>query len=215
MMRFTKIKWDTKEVLLRWTTEKGGETHDHEVTAKAPPHPDFVTALKALREDVINICELPISYESGLRVQSVTMSRSEKTGIEGAVVTALKTLASASSPLVLNTPYLVDDPAAETGAMTREMASRLSDLRFEAERYIEGKRAQGELFTPSAAEQRANDEAGAGETTEFDATAGVPGASVKVDGRWVEATQQNVGVAVERAIAGRQGRRGRPGSDQD
>jgi hypothetical protein len=196
-MRFTKIKWNTKELLLEWTTERGGETHGHELTSKGTPHPDFVEALKALKDDVIEIAELPLSYAHGLRVQSVTMSRSEKTGVEGAVITGLKSLTSATSPLVLNTPYLVNDPQAETGAMTSGMAERLETLRFEAERYIEGKRAQGELFPPSAAEERANADAGAGETTM--SLNGGPQVPLS---------------AVRDALDIVKGRRGRPGSDQ-
>lgn len=152
-MRFKKIKYDTKEVTLIFTTETSGETHEHTITSKAHPHPDFVEALAALVDDVVDICGLPLAYEEGLRVQSVTFSYSEKTGSSGAVVTALKSLAMSSAPLVLNTPHLVED--GEAGVMTSHMRTRLRGLESEAQQYLSGKRAQGDLFDTTADEETA------------------------------------------------------------
>lgn len=125
-MRFKKIKYDTKEVTLLWTTEKSGETHEHTLTSDQAPHPDFIEAMQALVEDVRRICELPMSFEDGMRVQSVSLSYSEKTGAGGAVITALKTLSAANAPLVLSTPHLVDE--GETGVMPFGMQERLEVL---------------------------------------------------------------------------------------
>ena len=146
-MRFSKIKYDTKEVSLKWTTEKAGETHEHQLTSAQTPHPDFVAALADLVNDVSTICDFPIDYEDGVRVQSVSLSLSEKTGQRGAVITALKSLAIANAPLVLNTPHLVED--GESGVMPHGMPRRLEALQREAAAYLNGKREQTELFGDS------------------------------------------------------------------
>lgn len=163
-MRFTKIKWDQKEVTMKWVAQRGSEEHTHELTSKALPHADFDRALRALKDEVLDVLELDESYGGGLRVQSVTFSKSEKTGAAGAVVTSLKTLTVSTGPLVLNTPYMLEDGDQETGVMGSSMAEKLNTLRAEARAYIDGsKRGQGDLFGTSPAETDTNARADAGE----------------------------------------------------
>jgi hypothetical protein len=70
-------------------------------------------------------------------------------------VTCLKKLTQANAPLVVNTPHLrepvEDREFGETGFFTDGMAEALLEAENQAEAYVGGKRAQGELFnsTPS------------------------------------------------------------------
>jgi hypothetical protein len=143
MMRFKKVKWDEKEVTLIWTTESGTETHERELTSKNAPHVDFASALQALRGDVLSVCELD-DAEEDLRVQSVSLSFSEKSGLRGAVVTGLKPVQIANSPVVLNTPHLTESGDGDKGVMPGSMWRRVLALEAEAQAYLNGKTAPKE-----------------------------------------------------------------------
>jgi hypothetical protein len=168
--RFTAIKWNEKSVELEWTTLEGAITHDHQLSSPDEPHLEFRTALQALGEDVLDICELEEGYGAGMRVQSVSLSLSGKTAKRGVVVTAMKTLAQTNAPLALHTPHLVeakdDDgeakPAGKAkaeevkGVMPAGMLTRIEALEAEAWEYLAGKRApkrQTELALGTTAEE--------------------------------------------------------------
>lgn len=147
-MRFTKIKYDGSTVLLTWTTKKvTGEEVRHELTSPQDPHPDFLSALDEFRPTVLELLELDEDYGSGLRVQSLSINE-EKDGRIGCVVTSLKTLDAAHSPLVLNTPHLRErvDETTDRGFLSDEMMTAIARVEREAEAYVNGKRAQGDLF---------------------------------------------------------------------
>ena len=139
-MRFKKVRWDQKAVTLIWTTESGTETHEHDLTSKQAPHGDLDDALQALAGDVVNVCEMDLDLDT-LRVQSVSLSFSEKTGVRGAVVTALKPVKIASSPVVLNTPHLTESGDNDKGVMPPSMWRRVLTIEDEARAYLDGKRA--------------------------------------------------------------------------
>lgn len=145
MMRFKKIRWDQKAITLLWTTESGTETHDHELVSQQEPHADLNGAMQALASDVLNVCELDAAIEY-LRVQSVSLSFSEKSGLRGAVVTALKPVMIANSPVVLNTPHLTEDGEDPKGVMPAHMWRRILALEAEAQAYLDGKRAPKAQF---------------------------------------------------------------------
>jgi hypothetical protein len=154
--RFKRIKWNGRDVSLEWTatTQDGAETHDHQLTCKDAPNPEFDAALQALKQDVLVIAELQDEegdlpgYGETMRVQSVSLSLNAKSGNRGAVVTAMKTLQLANAPLALHTPHLVaetdDDEGDEgerAGVMPAGMWARIEALEKEAWAYLDGKRA--------------------------------------------------------------------------
>lgn len=151
MKRFKKISWNGKQVSLEWTAtiQDGAETHEHQLTCKDAPNPEFDVALQALKRDVLVIAELEeADYEEGMRVQSVSLSLNAKSGNRGAVITAMKTLELANAPLALHTPHLVaeidtdgDDEGERAGVMPTGMWSRIETLEKEAWSYLDGKRA--------------------------------------------------------------------------
>ena len=151
--RFKKIIWNEKLITLEWTTQDGTEQHDHELTCADAPKPSFDVALQALLEDVLMITQHDATYGEGMRVRSVSLSLSEKTGVRGAVVTALKPLDIANAPLALHTPHLVSEGASDdeggadakpndkTGIMPAGMWDRIEELETEAWSYLAGNRA--------------------------------------------------------------------------
>lgn len=114
-------------------------------------HVDLGTAFDALAPYVREILEWPNSlYGNHMTVTGVSWSVSEKTDVEGAVISAQASLEGCNSPFCFNTPFLPfdlyneeneDQPVMPDGAQ-----DALRELRAEVLAYIEGKRAQGDLF---------------------------------------------------------------------
>lgn len=157
-MDFRKIKFDGSKVTLTWAEETPSkrpgvkDTTEHTLTSFDTPAPEFISAMRALAPLACRIIEVPDYYGANpdlFKVQSASMPESG-----GAVVTCLCTVDAAPAPVVLNTPFLTDDP--DSGYdVPSEFFSAIDALRKEAERFHKGERAQGDLFSEPA--HRADD----------------------------------------------------------
>lgn len=146
MMRFTKIKFDGAAVVIALVETKGKSEDVRTLTSRELPHPEFVEALGACLQPAVDVCELPLSYKSRLRVQSVSLSEDDD-GNRGCVVTMLKTLNGLPVPLVLNTPHVsMREQADGSYTIPNALAGALDDLETEARAFLGGKRAQADLF---------------------------------------------------------------------
>lgn len=155
-MKFTKIKYGSDGVELRWTTDSAKDQVAHVLTSKDKPEPEFESRLQLLVHHAARILDLPGSYEMGMKAVGVSLVYEEKSGRKGCVITCLKELPATSvAPACLNTPYLrepdIDD---ENPCMSDELVADLADLEAAARRYIEGKRAQQDLFASQPPESR-------------------------------------------------------------
>lgn len=155
--RFTKIKFDGSKVRIEYEVTRGpGDPDAFSVQCADMPAPEFSAALADLAQDVATICELGADSLPTLRVRGVTFTWSS--GVMGACITALKTLKSANAPLVLNTPHLPEEAyGGDDASPTLDTATcrRLRALMAEAERYLNGDRAQGSLLVAAAAAEMA------------------------------------------------------------
>jgi hypothetical protein len=118
-------------------------------------HPDLDAAFAALAPSVREILEWPSSlYGNSMTVTGVSWSVSEKTGVEGAVISAQAQLDDCNSPFCFNTPFLpfeLYNEENEGQPVMPDSAQRALDvLRVEVQAYIDGKRAQGDLFSDLA-----------------------------------------------------------------
>jgi hypothetical protein len=153
-MRFTKVKYDGSKVRIEYEVPRkdGGDADAYTLVSIDAPAPEFIAALAAMRQDVIDICELDPSCGDKLEVRGVTITHTND--VLGACVTAIKKLKTANAPLVLNTPHLpeVSYSGDDNGEplMTTAMGDRLSALFIEAQRYVDGERAQASLFDAEA-----------------------------------------------------------------
>jgi hypothetical protein len=123
-------------------------------------HPDLDAAFDALAPEVREILEWPSSlYGNSMRVTGVSWSMSEKTGVEGAVISAQAQLDECNSPFCFNTPFLpfdlYNEENEEQPVMPDGAQDALTALRTEVQAYIDGKRAQGDLFRTNPAEEHA------------------------------------------------------------
>lgn len=143
---FTKIKWDGKQIYLAWQTKAGNDTVESTLSSKDEPHETFHAALQAFAPGMLELLQLPQAYGRELHVRGVSINY-ESDGRMGLVITALKML-NTTAPLVLNTPHQKEEgDLDEAGTfISRATRQRLDELVAEAERYIDGHRAQGDLF---------------------------------------------------------------------
>lgn len=119
-------------------------------------HPDLAAAFDEIAEHVRVILEWPSNlYASAMTVTGVSWSESENTGVEGAVISAQATLEGCNSPFCFNTPFLpfelYNEENPDQPTMPDDAIDALELLRDEVRAYIEGKRAQGDLFGEEAA----------------------------------------------------------------
>ena len=150
MNRIEKVKYDGTRVRIEYSVERQDGRFDERVlSCYDEPIPEFKTALAALVEDVCDICELPADQAEKMRVQSVSLSYTND--ILGLVITALKSVKTAQSPVVLNTPHIPAQSYAEGGegpVLADNTLMRVETVTREAERYIDGERAQQSLPMP-------------------------------------------------------------------
>ena len=159
-MQFQKIAYTPPKdgrlgtVRLAWETTKvtaDGDLALDERTLKSndEPHPAFLAALAGLKPAVLAACfatveESETAEADGLTVRSVTlkeMAGEDGDDIDGVTITALRQLPWTGAPLVLNTPF-----SPVENVPYQPLAARLNTLTLEAERFVQGKRAQGSLF---------------------------------------------------------------------
>ena len=152
-MRIQKVKvTKSGEVSIDWSVKAKAERWDEFSIRRSgdEPAPEFGKAMQALVEDVLLICELPDSCEAGMKVSGLSISWNEETGIWGAVITAQRSLATANSPLILNTPHLPSEPYSQQPGDTNPVLmgvtiTRIETVMEEAEKYVKGHRRQMEL----------------------------------------------------------------------
>lgn len=154
---FSKIRFDGEKVVIVYTVdrESGGDPDEYSLKSADTPSVEFTMALQALKRDVVDICEFPSTDEKKFTVRGVSLSHTD--GVLGVVITALKLVETANAPLVINTPHLAQTDTAPS--LPIATADRIKTLCEQAQKYVDGERAQGELFPgiPALAEQLRKD----------------------------------------------------------
>ena len=148
-MNFTKIKYNGDVVELEWGKERddGSEVSTRFKCFDAPLE-DFKKAMIAFRALVAHITDLPGEWVTDLAITGLSIN-TEKDGRRGLVITAMKKLPTANSPLILNTPHLrelVDEPPGP-GFFVDGMDRAIERAEKAATEYLKGKREQVELFS--------------------------------------------------------------------
>jgi hypothetical protein len=138
--------------------DKDTERHEVVKCAMDKVHPDLADRFNALPGSVREILEWPSNLYAGgigkdgrdrIRVTGVSWSYSETTDVEGACIIVQVDLENSNSPLCLTTPHLPYDQYAEDGnqpVMPDGAQDALNALKAEVQAFLDGKRAQGDLF---------------------------------------------------------------------
>jgi hypothetical protein len=147
----TKVKAKDGEVIIKFKEDLGNNTEKESIfKCNDEMHPDFQMCFTKLIPVVYQILQLPEEWRAGeMRVTGVSFSHSESTEVDGAVITGLVNLSTSNSPFSFNTPHLPFDQYSEKGnspTMNFDAVNKLEHLKEEALAYMNGKRAQADLF---------------------------------------------------------------------
>lgn len=157
--RFTKIKFDPKKGMVHLEYKSGKQLLD-EYTMKCTeaPHPNFLKSLEVFKTHVTDICELPAEYAERIIVRGISLNYGGEDDVMGCVIIAGMELQNSNAPLNLNTPnkiecmYNPDMPDDEKVLMSADMREDIEELIHEANLYVEGERAQTNLFAEEVKE---------------------------------------------------------------
>lgn len=162
MIRITKVKVEkNKKVNIEYQVlGKTGTWDDFAFTCSDEALPEFYQSIKALRLDVVKLCELPKGYISRIVVKGVSFSYSNE-GVMGAVIIAAMQLKRSNCPLNLNTPHKPsqaqgDSEVPEETLLAPDCVVALKAVANECIKYIAGYRAQTDLFRELQPELIAN-----------------------------------------------------------
>jgi hypothetical protein len=134
----TKVKHSKGQTKIRWRDVRQEETVEHEMTSSEDPRPELLDAIRAFTPFVIEICEFPADYEADTSIIGVSLNEVDmKDGnMIGIVITAQKRLEKSALPMIINTPFLVDE------AWPKGLQKAVEMLEAEAVRFRSGDRAQ-------------------------------------------------------------------------
>lgn len=134
------------------TVESGQAFDEFTLNCVDKPLPALELAMLNLRKHVLEICEMPVDDTEVMKVKvkGVSFSYSGDNDVMGATITASKTLAKSNSPLIINTPHKFDQPHNENQGtemcLSDDCVNVLEELLEQAEKYLDGERAQLEMF---------------------------------------------------------------------
>ena len=158
-MRFQKIKYSKGRVKIEYELRNKIKKDWDQLllVCSDEPKPEFQTALQVLSEDVIKMCELPEDYQKRIMVTGVSFSYGGDDEIMGATIISQMALNHSNINLNLNTPHKPSEPYSEGGdasqCLSADCIEHLTSLMLEAEDYVNGNRAQGELFQEAPKEE--------------------------------------------------------------
>ncbi|MBT8489701.1 MAG: hypothetical protein KJN62_01495 [Deltaproteobacteria bacterium] len=160
LRRIIKVKI-TKEKKIHITYEienKIASWDEYSFTCLDEAIPEFYCALNMLAYDVIELCELPDEYVERIDVKGVSFSYGGEKEVMGATISACMLLNHSNCPLSLNTPHKPsesynDITAAEDQILSDITVQRLNDLIKQCKKYIDGERAQTDLFLQNKGKQ--------------------------------------------------------------
>lgn len=112
--------------------------------------PEFYQIMDNLVPHVVDICELPKSYEVDVKATGVTFVYSgSDNSVFDAVILAEKNLLNSKSPFLITTPKKKragDKDKAVKGLLSKDATGLLIELQDAAIDYVKGKRSDLELF---------------------------------------------------------------------
>lgn len=150
-MKKVKVTKEKKIMMVYEKKVKGFFQDEYQFTSSEEAIPEFYQALAALTVDVAEICEFPEGYEQKIRVRGVSFSYGGENETLGATISASLHLRYSNSDLNINTPHKIEDyyngiSGDEFQLLPEECVKRLYEVIQQCEEYIQGRRAQGNLF---------------------------------------------------------------------
>lgn len=158
-MKKVKVTKDDK-IMMMYEKLVRGNWDEYQFTSSERAKPDFYNAIKKLAPHVIELCELPEDYLDRIMVRGVSFSYGGMEEVMGATISAAMKLDRSNCDLNLNTPHKPSAPynpeqeePMDDQCLSDQCIACLENLCFEAEDYIDGDRAQINLFAATDMEK--------------------------------------------------------------
>jgi hypothetical protein len=151
-MRIKKLKYKPKDNEVEAIYEQEGPNgwDKYALTSGDSPRPEMQKALNALAEDVVKLCEIPNKGSEDVAVTGVTFSYGGDKEVMGACIIAQIRLKNSYQPLNVITPHKASESYSDyedpMQILDFETVNRLKNVIEEALRYVNGDRAQQNLF---------------------------------------------------------------------
>jgi len=126
---------------------------EYRIKCADQPRSELVAALGKMAKHVVDMCELPNYTLSSIDVIGLTVTHTavehQEEDVQGVVISGVRRLKNSNAPMIINTPHFTREPLspdADKGVFSFECAidvDRLEQLVFA---YVDGERAQLDLF---------------------------------------------------------------------
>ncbi len=118
------------------------------------PSTNFLNALEALREHIASICEFSADYAASIKPRGVSVSwnRTDNEVVSGTVF-AVRSVTQTHSPFNIHVPVVQFAKHLEEFPSLRAYLDDIEALLSEAKAYLDGDRAQIEMFDEEAEEE--------------------------------------------------------------
>lgn len=148
-MRIKKIKVinETKLRIDYDNENHVGDIDRFSLISSEPAAPSLYAAFDNLSPFAHEICELSASDKDLVSAFAISLSYNGEEETLGAVITARKTLKNSNTKLILNTPHKIADSPDDKQLLSPDCIAVISKITTEAEKYVNGERAQMDLFS--------------------------------------------------------------------
>lgn len=153
-MTINKISYVGEKVSIDYSEKKNdNKFEDRIIQSNEKPLPSFLNALLKLRVFVLRMLEMPDKDSEIVRihVQSVNFTFTTKRNVMGVVISATRSLLHSTASQPLKTPHKIVEPYKEGEIGNKKMlmdpvcVEYINELIEEAEKYVNGERAQEEM----------------------------------------------------------------------
>lgn len=163
MIRFKKVKLDKdeKKIEIHWLVDRGATDDELSLKCKDEARPEFYAALQDLAEHWKEILEADEKLNPEVSSVSFSWTRDDQ-GVQvmGVTIYASVRLKRTTGVWGCNTPHRIESFYSENGGdegqvMSDDLITACKSLLSEAERYINGERAQTTIFGYQHADNKA------------------------------------------------------------
>lgn len=153
-MRVLKIKMNDDTVLIEYKKKSNSENGGYNkftIESKEQASPEFKLNLQELSIFVPMMYDLPTEYAEDMKVLGVTFSYRGDDEVMGATVSAKRPVSTSNSPAIFHTPMTFsssgsDMPLPDSKFLPEAMVEILEKLQDNAKDFINGERAQTNMF---------------------------------------------------------------------
>lgn len=155
--QFSKIRNTGKAIQIEWNTKRktasqAEEYQSHQLECPERPRPAFDLALQSFLASALTILGAPPTWSENTKVIGVSLNK-EEDNRRGIVITLTRKCPHGAAPIPINTPHLresMDEREKGPNFWLPGMEEQVAYITAEAEAYLDGDRAQGELFEGAA-----------------------------------------------------------------